>query len=168
MFTTGEGTTSAATTFTVTNVGTAATGSIVVGMGSHAAEFPITNNTCSTLTAGATCTFDVAFSPASAASDYMDVEVRASNGVYFADTARAAVSLVDSISASNPALVMSSADVSATTSDHQWLGTCGSYGCPAGTRFWFGRTHQRRQLSEPPVRHHQRRRPAHGDSQSRR
>lgn len=102
-FQTGVGTTSATSSFLVTNVGAVSTGSIVATMGSFSSEFPITNNTCSTLAAGATCSFDVAFSP-TANVDRAGVEVRVSNGAYFAGTARVAVSTVSGDAASQASL----------------------------------------------------------------
>lgn len=88
-FATGQGTTSTSQRFTVTNVSGTGTGSIVVGVSAFAGEFPITNNTCSTLAAGATCTFDVAFAPTTTAD--RAVELRVSDGGYAAGTARVAV-----------------------------------------------------------------------------
>jgi hypothetical protein len=92
-FVTPVGVTSSTSRFTVTNVGLNPTGSITVAAGSFSAEFPITNNTCATLAAGATCTFDVAFAP-TANVDRTGVEIQASNGAYVPGVARVAVSTV--------------------------------------------------------------------------
>lgn len=104
-FQTGVGTTSATQTFTITNVGGVSTGSIVVAAGSFGTEFPITNNTCSTLASGATCTVDVAFAP-TANVDRMGVELRASNGGYVAGVARVAVATLNGDAASQAALAV--------------------------------------------------------------
>jgi hypothetical protein len=92
-FVTPVGVTSSTSRFTVTNVGLNPSGSITVAAGSFSAEFPITNNTCATLAAGATCTFDVAFAP-TANVDRTGVEIQASNGAYVPGVARVAVSTV--------------------------------------------------------------------------
>ncbi len=102
-FTTGAGTTSAAQTFTVTNVGATLIGSIVPQIGGGlGGEFPIVNSCGSSLASGASCTFTVAF--AAGGSSRTGVEVQVANGTYFANTARVAVALVDGISRSQPSL----------------------------------------------------------------
>ncbi len=108
-FVTGVGTTSATTRFTVTNVGAAATGSIIVAVSPVAGEFPITNSTCSTLAPAATCTFDVAFAP-TANVDRTGVEVRVANGSYVAGSARSAVSIVSGDARSNASLAITPAN----------------------------------------------------------
>jgi hypothetical protein len=102
-FATAVSTTSTTTRFTVTNVGLNPTGSITVAVGSVPAEFPITNNTCATLAAGATCTFDVAFAP-TANVDRTGVQIQASNGAYVPGVARVAVSTVSG-DARSPAIL---------------------------------------------------------------
>lgn len=61
-----EGTTSPAMSFTVTNTGGSASGSISAQiMGAGSANFSIESNTCTTLDVNATCTVQVSFAPAS-------------------------------------------------------------------------------------------------------
>jgi hypothetical protein len=65
---TAPGSTSQATTFTLTNSGASQTGMLSVSVaGTDAAQFPPSSDTCSktTLAAGAKCTVDVAFAPTS-------------------------------------------------------------------------------------------------------
>jgi hypothetical protein len=132
-FMTGVGTTSATQMFTVTNVGLGTTGSIVVAVNGFPAEFPVTMNTCTTLTAGATCTFLVAFAP-TAPVDRTGVELRVSNGAYVANTARVDVSLLSGDAASQPALV-----ASPVTTDPPGSPDCGFNECGSNPRVWFGR-----------------------------
>jgi hypothetical protein len=87
-------TTSAAVTYTVRNVSTTVTtGSIVVGLSTASANFPITNNTCLTLSPGGSCTFDVAFL-APSNSTPINAQVQVSDGPFGTNLAARAVAAV--------------------------------------------------------------------------
>ena len=73
------GSTSAATTITVSNTGTAS----ATGLGitnSNAAEFPATNNCAATLANGASCTISASFKPTAAGSRLATITVSSSAG----------------------------------------------------------------------------------------
>jgi hypothetical protein len=73
------GSTSAATTITVSNTGTAAASGVSIA-NSNAAEFPTTNTCSATLAIGASCTISAAFSPSAAGSRSATLTVNSSAG----------------------------------------------------------------------------------------
>jgi hypothetical protein len=73
------GSTSAATTITVSNTGTASASGLGI-VNSNAAEFPATNTCSSTLAVGASCTISASFSPSAAGSRSATLTVNSSAG----------------------------------------------------------------------------------------
>ncbi len=75
--TTALGDTSAAQTLTVTNTGSASTGTLAI---SATGDFAIGANTCTTLAAGASCTFSATFTPSAAGERSGEVTATAAPG----------------------------------------------------------------------------------------
>ena len=76
------GSTSAATTITVSNTGTAAATGLSIA-NNNAAEFPATNNCPATLANGASCTISASFSPSAAGSRSAALSVNSNVGTTF-------------------------------------------------------------------------------------
>jgi len=77
------GTTSASSTFTVTNTGEAASSAVAVGIeGAASADFAVTANTCAgaTIAGGATCTISVTFTPGAVGNRAASLAVSAASG----------------------------------------------------------------------------------------